>query len=118
MKLQFDNNELIDVTRSPYNSDARLVVYITPGQISTDSLIAEAKAAENIYFYVNDEVLATYRGYTRFDSATINNIEIIITLVNPNPERKDSYSDYVEAVKILLGDEDIAPDENVVEEAL
>lgn len=105
MKIQFDNNELITVTRSPYHSDTRLVMYIAPGQVPVENLIAQARASEHIYFYVNDTVLASYSGYTQFNSASINDTEIALTMINPNPERQPSADDYIEAVKILLGDE-------------
>lgn len=105
MKIQFDNNELLDVTRSPYCSEERLVMYIANGQVPAERVISEAKAADNVYFYVNDEVLATYHGYTSFNSLTITDTEINVVMINPNPEHEDESSDYVEAVRILLGDE-------------
>lgn len=111
MNIQFDNNETIVVTRSPYHSEVRLVAYIAPGQISVEDIVAQAKAAEHVYFYVNDAVVATYTGYTSFNSVSMNDTEITLTMINPNPERQENpYAEYVEAVQILLGDDTIGND--------
>ena len=86
-------------------------MYISPGQISVEDLIAQAKAAEHIYFYANDSVLAGYNGYTQFNAVNINDTEITLTMINPNPERQENpYAEYVEAVQILLGDDTIGND--------
>lgn len=106
MKIQFDDHEQINVTRSPYCSDERLVIYIAPNQIALDNLVDWLKSTEVVRFYVNDDVLATYSGYVVFNSLMVNDSELTVTLVNPNPERDTTdVADYIEAVNILLGEE-------------
>ena len=105
MKIQFDNSRKLTAPQVPYCEKGQLTLYIDAGQISLDTLITNAKEAEIIKYYEEESVTETFEGYD-FATAVLSGEVIAISMTDPNYDPEPVVDpEYVEAAKILLGEE-------------